>query len=55
MRDQMQEIMHRQVSKNMIAVASGRKQCSSPGIMKVHRPASKGHITGVNLLECPSR
>jgi len=33
--------------KDMLAAASGRKQCSSPEIIKVHRPASKGHVTCV--------
>lgn len=43
------------LAKDELAVASGRKLCSSPVLMKVHRPASKGCITSVNLLESPSR
>lgn len=48
--DQMQEIIHGQVSKGHVCYGMF---FSSP--KEGHRPASKGHVTSVNLLECPSK
>lgn len=43
------------LANDRLAVASGREQWSAIALMKVHRVVGKGHVTSVNLLECPSR